>query len=80
MSAAERAAELRAQAGALDAIAGLEQLLLDAKEAHAADPTAQTRAAKQEAAQALREVRALTRESRSGMVGGDAFVSNETEA
>lgn len=79
MSAADRAAELRAQADTLDAVAELEAGLLSAKEAHAAAPSAETRAPKQAAAQALREMRALEREGRADLVGGDAFVSNGSQ-
>lgn len=71
MSSADRAAELRAQADALEALAGLEQQLLDAKAS--GDQTAV-----REAAEALREARSLTR-SEGVSVGGDAFISNGSE-
>lgn len=80
MSAADRAAELRAHADALDSAAELEKSLLAAKDAYAADPSPENRAAKQAAAQALRELRALWREGRAGLVGGDAFVSTGSES
>ncbi|MER7361918.1 hypothetical protein [Nonomuraea wenchangensis] len=70
MSSADRAAELRAQADALDAVAGLENDLLAAKES--GDPTAV-----REAAEALRAARAQTRDEGFG-VGGDAFVSTDS--
>lgn len=79
MSAADRAAELRAQADALEAAAELEQNLLAAKDVYAADPSPENRAAKQAAAIALRELRASWREGRTGLVGGNAFLSNGSE-
>lgn len=79
MTASERAAELRAQADALDALAELEADLLSAKDAFADDPNPETKAAKHAAAVALREARALSRADRTEMVGGDAFVSNGSE-
>lgn len=76
MSSAERAAELRAQADALEALAGLEADLLAAKTAYTESPSGEARAAKQAAALALREARALTRPE-STTVGGDAYVAEE---
>lgn len=75
MTASQRAAELRAQADALESLNALEEVLAEAKAAFAADPCAETRAIKQEAALALREARALVRADRTAMVGGDAFIS-----
>jgi hypothetical protein len=76
MSSADRAAELRSQADALEALAGLEADLMAAKQAYTSNPTVETRAAKQAAAVALREARALTRPENT-TVGGDAYVSEE---
>ncbi|WP_157251118.1 hypothetical protein [Nonomuraea typhae] len=76
MSSAERAAGLRAQADALERLAELEADLATAKSAHAADPTPESKAAKQETALALRQARALVRED-GVAVGGDAFISTE---
>ncbi|ETK36145.1 hypothetical protein [Microbispora sp. ATCC PTA-5024] len=76
MSTADRAAELRAQADALDSIAGLEADLAKAKAAYAANPTEKTRAEKQRVALALREARATIR-SEGHTVGGDAYVDEE---
>jgi len=70
-SSADRAAQLRAQAAALDALAGLEEDLLNAKAS--SDKEAVTAAA-----EALREARSLTR-TEGVSVGGDAFVSNPEE-
>ncbi|TYB69717.1 hypothetical protein FXF51_06025 [Nonomuraea sp. PA05] len=70
-SSAERAAELRAQADALDAMAGLENDLLAAKESG-------DKAAIREASLALREARSQTR-TEGTTVGGDAFVSPTSE-
>lgn len=75
-SSAERAAELRAQADALDAMAGLEEDLSAAKAAYYDDPTEENKAAKVAAALALREARSLTR-SDGVSVGGDAYVVEE---
>ncbi|GAA2861600.1 hypothetical protein [Nonomuraea rubra] len=70
-TSADRAADLRAQADALDALADLETRLLDAKQS--GDPDAI-----REAAEGLRAARAEARPE--GMaVGGDAFVSNADE-
>lgn len=68
MSSADRAAELRAQADALDTLAQLEADLLNAKQSGDPDRI-------REAAEALREARSLTR-TEGVSVGGDAFVSN----
>lgn len=76
MSAADRAAELRAKADALDALARFETDLLAAKAAHAEDPTEETKAAKTAASLALLEARSLTR-SEGVSVGGDAYVDEE---
>lgn len=76
MSSADRAAELRAQAEALDAMAGLEEDLLAAKQAYAEDSSPERRQAKQAAAEALRAARQEARENEATTVGGDAFVSN----
>ncbi|MEU6709984.1 hypothetical protein ABZ897_00780 [Nonomuraea sp. NPDC046802] len=70
-SSAERAAELRAQADALDAMAGLETTLLDAK-------ASGDKEAIREAAEALRAARSETR-TEGFTVGGDAFVANSGE-
>lgn len=70
-SSAERAAQLRAEADALEALAGLESNLLAAKESGDRDEIS-------EAAQALRDARSLTR-TEGVTVGGDAFVSNASE-
>lgn len=77
MSSAERAAQLRAQADALDALAGLETDLADAKQAYADDPNEDTKAAKVSAAVALRAARQTYRPE-GVTVGGDAYI--ETEA
>lgn len=79
MSASQQAAELRAQADALEAVAELEENLLAAKAAYTADPNRETRAAKQDAALLLRAGRAFEREGRGDAVGGDAFVTNGSE-
>lgn len=71
MSSADRAAELRAQADALDDLARMETDLLAAKES--GDP-----AATQEAAEALRAARAQTRDEGFG-VGGDAYISTNSD-
>lgn len=76
-SSAERAAALRAEAEALDALAVLELDLLAAKSAHAEDASGETKTAKQAASEALRAARSLTRAD-GVSVGGDAFI--ETEA
>lgn len=70
-TSAERAADLRAEADALDALAGLETDLLAAKAAGDRD-------AIREAGVALREARSQVRPE-SVQVGGDAFVSNDSE-
>jgi hypothetical protein len=70
-TSAERAAELRAQAEALDALAGLESDLLDAK---ASGDKASVRAA----AEALRGARSEAR-TEGVSVGGDAFVMTGEE-
>lgn len=75
-TSADRAAALRAEADALDALAVLETDLLAAKAAHAKDPTEETKAAKTAASLALREARSLTR-SEGVSVGGDAYVDEE---
>jgi len=75
-STAERAAQLRAQADALEALAALEQDLLAAKAAHAANPSKQTAAAVREAAEALRTARATARPEGLS-VGGDAYTTKE---
>ena len=72
-TSAERAAELRAQADAIEALAEREEDLLAAKRAYDENPTDENWAAKKAAALALRESRALARPE--GMaVGGDAYV------
>lgn len=71
MSSADRAAELRAEADALDTLAQLEADLLDAKQSG-------DRAAIRAASEALREARSLTR-SEGTTVGGDAFVVSTPE-
>jgi hypothetical protein len=70
-SSAERAAQLRAEADALEALAGLESDLLAAKENGDQDEI-------REAAQALRDARSLTR-SEGTTVGGDAYVQTGEE-
>lgn len=69
-SSADRAAELRAQADALDTLAGLEADLLAAK-------ASGDREAVRAASEALREARSLTRTDGTS-VGGDAFVMTGT--
>ena len=69
-SSADRATALRAEADALEALAGLEADLLSAK-------ASGDRAAIDEAADALREARSQARPEGIS-VGGDAFVSNDT--
>lgn len=76
MSTADRAAELRAQADALEALAGLEADLATTKAAYEATPTEETKAAREAAMQALRDARALTRTD-GVSVGGDAFITEE---
>ncbi len=76
MSTADRAAQLRAQADALESQAGLEQKLEAAKRAYADNPNEETRAAKQEAAQALRDARQAER-SEGTTVGGDAYIDEQ---
>ena len=71
MSSADRAAELRAQADALDAVVGLEHRLLDAKAS--GDPAAIDDAAKE-----LRNARQQIR-TEGVSIGGDAFISNPEE-
>ena len=78
MSSADRAAELRAQADALDDLARLETDLLAAKAAYDDDPSEQTKAAKTDAAQALREARSEAR-SEGVQVGGDAYLTPDDE-
>lgn len=75
-STAERAAQLRAQADALEALAGLEQDLRAAKAAHAAHLTTETAAAVRAAAEALRAARANARPEGLS-VGGDAYTTKE---
>ncbi|HEY9370041.1 hypothetical protein [Streptomyces sp.] len=70
-SSAERAAQLRAEADALEAQAVLETALLDAK-------ASGDRASIREAAEALRAARSETR-TEGFTVGGDAFVANPGE-
>lgn len=67
-SAERRAAELRAQADALDALGGLEVDLIDAKQSGDQDRI-------REAAEALREARSAARDETTS-VGGDAYVEN----
>ncbi|MBN6054535.1 hypothetical protein JYK22_21515, partial [Nonomuraea sp. RK-328] len=76
VSSSDRAAELRAQADALDTLASLEADLIAAKQAYADEPTPENREAKQAAAVALREARSLTR-TNGVSVGGDAYVDEE---
>lgn len=76
MSSADRAADLRAQADALDALAGLESDLSAAKQAYADHPNEDTRAAKRTAAVALRAARQTYRPE-GVTVGGDAYVDEE---
>lgn len=76
MSTADRVAELRAQADALEALSGLEADLTEAKAAYQDNPCEETYAAKQEAAQALRAARQTVR-SENTTVGGDAYVDEE---
>jgi hypothetical protein len=71
-SSAERAAaELRARADALDAVAGLENNLLNAK-------ASGDQNAIRDAAEALRLARSLARDE-GFSVGGDAFVMTDEE-
>lgn len=74
MSSADRAARLRAEADALEALAGLEDELKAAKAAYLENPNDETRAAKEEVAERLRAARAATRPE-GVRVGGDAVVS-----
>jgi hypothetical protein len=67
-SAKRAAAELRAQADALDALGGLEGDLIDAKQSGDSGRI-------REAADALREARSLIRDE-STSVGGDAYVEH----
>lgn len=76
MSAADRAADLRAEADALDALAGLESNLAAAKDAYHANPSSNTSAARQTAMDELREARSLTRAT-GVTVAGDAYVVGE---
>ncbi|OPG13641.1 hypothetical protein [Microbispora sp. GKU 823] len=76
MSTADRVAELRAQADALEALAGLEADLAEAKAAYDANPNEETKAARDQAMQALRDARALTRTD-GVSVGGDAYQVEE---
>ncbi|TDD54572.1 hypothetical protein E1286_05110 [Nonomuraea terrae] len=76
MSSAERAADLRAQADALDALASLEAELTAAKAAYTANPNPETLAAKRAAMDNIREARSLTR-TEGVSVGGDAYVDKE---
>lgn len=78
MSSLDRAADLRAQADALDNLASLESDLETAKQAYRDNPTPEARAAKQAAAIALREARARVRPD-TVTVGGDAFVTSEED-
>jgi hypothetical protein len=75
-SVERRAAELRAQADAIEQLADREEELLAAKQAYAADPTPETKAIKDAAAKALRESRALARPEEM-TVGGDAYADEE---
>lgn len=79
MPAADRAAQLRAEADTLDELAELEVTLLEAKDAYAQRPDAARRQAKQQAARTLRAARKRTRAA-GVTVGGDVFVSNGTAA
>ncbi|WP_433364085.1 hypothetical protein [Streptosporangium sp. CA-115845] len=74
MSSADRAAALRAQADALDELGRLETELLAAKAAYDDDPSDENKAAKTDAAHALREARSDTR-SEGVQVGGDAYLT-----
>lgn len=76
MSSLDRAADLRAQADALESMASLESDLEAAKQAYRDNPTPEPRAAKQAAALALREARTRVR-SDTVTVGGDAYVTSE---
>lgn len=78
MSSLDRAAELRAQADALDALATLETELRDAKQAYEDDPSEENKTAKNDAALKLRAARAETRPEGT-TVGGDAFVTPDDE-
>lgn len=67
------------KAAADAALADVEAQLLEdlavAKDAYAADPRPEGKAAKLQAAEALREYRRVVRSGRSGLLGGDTFVS-----
>jgi len=73
-SPAELAAQLRAKADALEALAGLEENLRAAKRAYEQNPTKQNLAAKAEAMEAVRAARAAARDE-GVTVGGDAYVA-----
>lgn len=78
-ASADRAADLRTEADALDSLADLEADLLAAKDAYNSAPTEENRAARQAAAEALRRARAETR-TEGVTVGGDAFIEQEGPA
>jgi hypothetical protein len=77
-SSADRAAQLRAEADALEALAGLEDDLKAAKAAYDQNPSVENAAAKQDIAERLRAARAATRPE-GVSVGGDAFVDGSGE-
>lgn len=64
MSTADLAASLRAQADRLDELASAEHAATQAKTAYAANPSEDTKAAHRAAQQALRAVRAQSRDGR----------------
>jgi hypothetical protein len=71
MNAAERAAELRAQADNLENLAGLEQAAEAATEKYRKSPTAKNKAAYREAVEALRAARAEARPAETTVTTGE---------
>lgn len=64
-----------ADAALADVEAQLLENLAEAKDAYGADPSPAGKAAKQEAAEALRLYRQVVRSGRSGLLAGDTYVS-----
>jgi hypothetical protein len=71
MNAAERAAELRAQADSLETLADLEQKAEAATERYRKTPNAKNKAAYQQASAALRAARADTRPADTTVTAGE---------
>ncbi len=69
MGAADEAARLRAEADALDEIAGLEKAARAAKEAYQEDPSEGNREAHRAASQALSDARESARADRDDLDG-----------